>query len=455
LLLYIIFAVNKRKILEFIVTTGYALLFIVLIRIMPFFRISGFHKNTLPAIFALKLMAGLMVYFVYTRYYPDRSTADIFKYFDDSKVMYDALFTNPADFFQMLTGINNDSPYFEMYYNQMNYWYRVYESNIYNDSHTIIRLNALLRLFSFGYYNVHTVFMCFFSLAGLTGIYRFFAAALSDRKPILLIAVFLLPSVLFWGSGVLKEGLLFFGLGMLLWHTQLLLNKKKILLSLFMIAGALILLLYTKFYIITLMLPLLVAYVWCGLRASKHTLLKYLTVMGGFLFLGLNLHFIFPQYDFVHILVHKQHDFLALSQSVQSGSSIAMQPLEDSFLSLLINIPEALYNSMFLPWFFQGGSPLILMAGLENLLVMLFAMFCVFMSKFRINHSSLFWLCVFFSLGIFALTGLTTPVVGAIVRYKVPALPFLIIALAMLIDKEKLSKHLPFLKKWLGSPTAL
>lgn len=419
---------------------------------MPFFRIKGFHKNTLPLIFILKVLAGFVVYLVYTYFYPDRSTADIFKYFDDSKVMYDALFTHPLDFFQMLSGIHNDSPHFETYYNQMNYWYRVYESNIYNDSHTIIRLNALFRIFSFGYYNVHTVFMCFLSLAGLTGIYRFFATNLHDRKWLLLIAIFLLPSVLFWGSGVLKEGLLFFGLGMLLWHTRCLLDKKRMILSLLMIGGALVLLLYTKFYIIMLMLPLLIAYVWCSLTTSKRSILKFLAVLAVFLLLGLNVHYIFPQYDFVHILVQKQHDFIALSQSVQSGSSIAIQPLEDNFLSLVSHLPMAFYNSMFLPWFFEGGSPMIMLAGFENLLLLMIAVFCLAMSRFRIKNTPLFWLCVFFFIGIFALTGLTTPVVGAIVRYKVPALPFLVIALMMMIDLEKIRKTFPFLKRWMGTP---
>ncbi len=438
--------------MEIVVTIAYAILFIVLIRFIPFFRLEGFHKNTIPFIFILKLLAGVTVYLVYTRFYPDRSTADIFKYFDDSKVMYNALFTKPLDYFQMLLGFHNDQPKFEVYYNQMNYWHRVYESNIYNDSHTIIRLNALMRIFSFGYYNVHTVFMCFLSLTGLTGIYRFFADRLKDRRRLLLFAVFFLPSVLFWGSGVLKEGLLFFGLGMLLWHTQRLIQKKKIILSVSMIAGALLLLLYTKFYIIMIMLPLLLTYVWCTLTSPKLSIIKYLAVLCAFLLLGLNVHLIFPEYNFVHILVQKQHDFIALSQSVQSGSSISIQPLNDSFWSILMHTPQSLYNSMFLPWFFQGGSPLNIIAGFENLMIIIIAGICIFCSRFRVTQTPLFWLCALFALGIFALTGLTTPVVGAIVRYKVPALPFLVIAFIMLIDMEKLYKFLPFLKRWIDVP---
>jgi len=82
----------------------------------------------------------------------------------------------------MLLGIGNDSPYFDAYYKEMNNWYRVFESNIYNDSHTIIRFNAAMRLFSFGYFNVHTVFMCFLSFTGLVALYRFFVRYFENKK---------------------------------------------------------------------------------------------------------------------------------------------------------------------------------------------------------------------------------------------------------------------------------
>ena len=99
---------------------------------------------------ALKVLAGVGMYWLYTSYYPDRSTADIFKYFDDSKVMFDALFEQPGDYFKMLFGIANEGAHFdESYYQQMNHWFRKWERGIYNDSHTIIRFNALVRLFSF------------------------------------------------------------------------------------------------------------------------------------------------------------------------------------------------------------------------------------------------------------------------------------------------------------------
>jgi hypothetical protein len=38
--------------------------------------------------------------------------------------------------------------------------------------------------------------------------------------------------------------------------------------------------------------------------------------------------------------------------------------------------------------------------------------------------------------------GLTTPIIGAIVRYKIPAIPFLMIAALMFFDSQKLPKSI-------------
>jgi hypothetical protein len=437
--------------LEIVLSIAYALFFIVLIRKLPYFRLPGIGKNALTAVFILKIMAGVAMYLVYTYYYTDRGTADIFKYFDDSKVMYNALFTRPLDFFSMLTGFGNDKPHFFAYYDQMHYWFRVYESNIYNDSHTIIRLNALLRIFSFGYYNVHTVFFCFLSLSGLVGIYRFFVHHVTDRGRELFFAVFLLPSVLFWGSGVLKEGILFFGLGILLWHASLLLQGRQKIFSVLCIAASFVLLIYTKFYVIIVMLPLLIAYAWCELTKGRHCILKYSLTLLVFIVAMVNAHYFIPQYDFIGILTQKQNDFLNLAHAVNSGSMISMEPLEPNIWSLLKNMPLALYNGLFRPWIFESTSPFFILAGIENLIIIIIMiMTCVFLNK-RVKSMSLLLMCIFFSAGILVLTGLTTPVIGAIVRYKVPAMPFLLVIFIMLIDRDKIVRRFPKFGKFLSA----
>src|SRR5690606_25791459 len=123
--------------------------------------------GTLRLLFVLKVLFGTALWAVYTYIYPDRNTADIFKYFDDSFHMYKALGERPLDYVKMLFGIGNDTPEFmQRYYGHMNNWVRQYESNLYNDAHTIIRFNAAVRLISFGEFHVHTVVAALLSMVG-------------------------------------------------------------------------------------------------------------------------------------------------------------------------------------------------------------------------------------------------------------------------------------------------
>ena len=502
-------------ILEILMVTAYASLFVFLIAKMKFFACEGISRKAIQGVFILKILFGVLLSLIYTFYYTDRSTADIYKYFDDSKVLFDALLTKPQDYFQMLFGIGNDTPYFDSYYNQMNHWYREYDSNLYNDSHTIIRFNAVIRWFSMGVYNVHTIFMCFLSLLGLTAIYKTFIPSMKEKSLFLFGAVFLIPSVLFWGSGVLKEGLLFFGLGFLVYYAHKVIFGEWKLKSIFWILFSIMLLALTKFYVAIAVIPALVANFWLEKTENKKVLLKYITSYTLIFSIGL-----FAT-NSLEILVQKQKDFINLANGgtylqritaektdtvyiasglyeqmninrktkevevtgkidyckvwkegqlgketefvgaknfketeyrllldyEKTGSTIEIQKLEPNILSFLKATPKALYNTYFRPFFFESFSPFILMAGFENLLIIILTIVAIIFADKKVLNEKLFWLCVFFTLVIFALTGLITPVIGAIVRYKIAALPLLLIALFMLIDKNKLTKKLPYFRK--------
>ncbi|OFY83880.1 MAG: hypothetical protein A3F72_07730 [Bacteroidetes bacterium RIFCSPLOWO2_12_FULL_35_15] len=423
---------------------------------MKFFEVEGVSKRLLSGIFILKIFFGLLLWAIYTFYYTDRSTADIYKYFDDSKVLSDILKTNPTHYFKILFGIGNNAPEFETYYAQMHFWARKIDSNIYNDSHTIIRFNSLVRFFSFGYYNVHTVFICFLSLLGLTGIYKTFVVYLQDKKTELLIAVFLLPSVLFWGSGVLKEGLIFFALGLLIYHF----NKLFSLRSIFICLGVALLLALSKFYVWLAIVPGLLFILWINKTSSSKIILKFTLVILMFGTIGLNIDRFTSIQNPLVTLSQKQIEFnqLASGQLTDANknpiaiakSAIKIRTLEPTLYSFVRNSPEALINTTLRPYIWELKSPLMIMAGLENLLILGFILLCILFIK---PLAEIRWeyvlFCISFVMIQFLIIGETTPIIGAIARYKVPALPFLLIAFLFMLDKNKLIKRIPLLKKLL------
>ena len=164
----------------------YFLIVVFGIRYIPFFRqIDGLSYRMLLVFFILKVFAGTLLIFIYTFYY-EKETADFYKYFADGEIMFEAIKINPVDYLRMVSGVGANSPHLEAYYREMLYWYRPWESPIYNDSRLIIRFNALLHLVSFGSVHVHNIIANLLSLSGLIAFYKFFYKSHNSRIAILI-----------------------------------------------------------------------------------------------------------------------------------------------------------------------------------------------------------------------------------------------------------------------------
>jgi hypothetical protein len=495
----------------FVLALGYAAFFIFLIRRLPFFQTEGISRNTLSAAFIVKIIFGLVFMAVYSYNSRYQGHADTFSYFEDGKAIYRALFERPLDYIKILLG--SDDPSLLIYLKHTGNWFKTYNQGIYNESRTIIRFNAIACIFSFGNYLVHIVFICFLSLIGLTGMLKTFLPFFPNKKKELIAIVLFIPSVLFWGSGVLKEGLILFYMGGMFYYWNKLLQEKvtagKWLLCLFF-AGLLCL---TKAYILLLLIPPLIAHSWVLKTGNKKAALKYFVVLsvlvliaglqkkidipfqlmdkqrqniflssgGSFLGLPETNKFVYISPEIAHRIVllpdkpgyckivggvpyiswyfeeytdssYIQHSTDTTTYWIyfnleRSGSKIDAPFLYPTYASLVSNAPLSFVTVALRPWIFESQNPLMLMSAIENCLVLLFLFLCVCFPSKKIQPASILYLCLCFTASLFILIGLTTPILGAAVRYKIPALPFFLIAFLLILDKEKLLKKLPFLKK--------
>ena len=432
---------------EILLAIGYASLFLYLIHGSRFFNVNGVPDSWVRNVFMLKVLAGSGLWALYTYVIVDRPNADIYRYFDDSAVMFSALRTSPGDYLRMLTGIGNDSPHFDsLYYRVMNNWYRKYESNMYNDAHTIIRFNALVRLFSFGSIHVHTVFAAFLAFVGSVGLVKALAGLFPRLVKPLFLAVFMIPSVLFWSSGVIKETFLVFALGLLIWLVFGALDRQVRGWLLLMILPLATLLFFLKFYVLLSMVPALIAYAWCKLRPGR-PLLKFALVHAVFLVLGANSERFIPGFDIMNTLAWKQKDFIGLALSVNSGSYVHTSYLEPTIASFAAKAPHALYTTFLGPLQAWHNGAMGLVSAVETiLLVLVFAMLFIHRKPWqRINKIFLLY-CVSFCVLLALVIGWTTPVMGAVVRYRVPLLPFLLFAALAVTDEDRLLQRWPWLR---------
>ncbi len=433
--------------MEWIITIAYLILFIVLINKWKFFTNSGLSKRLLIVFFLIKVSAGFLLTYIYTHHYPNRFEADIFKYFDDSAPMYDALYTHPSDFLKLMTGMGIDNDYFfNEYFIKMNNWDRAYDSNIYNDSHTIIKANALIRIFSFGVFHVHTLVFCMLSFIGIVALYRAGKNYVLSTPKLWIFSCFLLPSIVLWSSGVLKESILLFALGLLFFTTEKLLKADFSRKNIVLIVFSLILLIYIKFYVLFSFIPAFICYALAK-KYPRYTVLIYSSILLLFTIVAFNTKHLPGNKDFIEILIGKQADFIRLSEWQHAQSGFELTPLENSFWGVAKVVPEGIMNCFIRPLPWDAKSSLYWGAIFENIIIVLFLLLTLFhllsnvRSRSKIlqntHHLNMILFCFVFVFILFAIIGITTPVAGALVRYKIPALPFLMLAFLMLLSEEK------------------
>lgn len=423
-----------------------AVMTLLILKWRPFF-LPGIKKRWVLAAFYLKVIAGLGLTFIYTSYYPDRSKADIFKYFDDSEIMYQSVRSSPIDYLSMVSGFNNDNEHFDsLYYKKMNNWYRKYETVTYNDSHTIIRVNAIVRLVSIGFFQVHNLFFIILSFIGLMALFKTFCRYFTEYKYWLYGAVFLLPSVVFWSSGAMKESLLFFATGIFLYACQQILFSSLNLKWVFVAAVGVFFLFFTKMYVLAVFIPVLAGNLWIVLTGNKHAFAKLASSLLVFINIGILIGKFYPAYNVFELFVGKQHDFVGLARFENAGSLISPVPVEPHFASFLLNSPQALINTLFRPFPTEIGSLLMVPAVFENMLLVIFVLLALLFHRKQIKHVRIIYFCLLFSIVLSIIIGITTPVLGALVRYRIPVLPFLYIALFMIIDFKRIGLFFRLIK---------
>ena len=415
-------------------------------------RNGPFSVRSLQFAFLLRISFGFMLFLLYTYYYPARQDADTFKYFDDSKYMYDALWTNPGDYFQMLFGINCETEYFQSnYFDHMSNWVRSYDNGLFNDNRLVIRINALMRIFSFGSYHVHSIILSYLAFLGSFYLSRVFYD-ISRAKIITYFSVFMVPSLVFWSSGILKEAVLLFALGVFAYHFYQLLKRNYHIKHVVILMLMSCILIVMKLYVFAAFLPAIL--VWYIVNRYKAKLWVYLLSYTAFVLIALLLGQVDPRYDFVNLIVDKQKQFIGLAEFYDVNSGFHMEVLTYELWDVIKACPEALFNAFTKPWLSEVSSILFVPAVIENLFFLLL-LICAIMYKRELSqkHWNFILFCFSFSIILYCVIGLTTPITGAIVRYKIPAAPFLFMAVLLIFDSARLPGFLTKNKctKWINT----
>lgn len=305
-----------------------------------------------------------------------------------------------------------------------------------------------------------------YSFAGCWRIFKMFYEMYPHLKKKLAIAILFLPSILFWGGSLLKDSICMGSLGFALYAAyQIFLKKRKITSSLIILVLAGMLLYYTKPYILLCLVPAfsLLLFLQFKNRIQDKTLRK----IAAFLFAMISLVVGFYALQaLTQSEIAAQYSSDKLLQTVRgvqgsfggdeegSGSSFTVGNVTGSALGMISLFPLGLIATLFRPFLWEARNPLMILSALESVGFL----YLTFVAFKRIGVKKFFNLgfsdpvivfCMVYSLLFAGIIGITTTNFGALVRYKIPCIPFYLFMLFIIMDKSgKFSRNIVFHKKF-------
>ena len=426
--IYNYFVPIKCCCLDYLLFIGYLILLAWLVTRVQFFKRSGLSDPQLVILFLLKVMAGIFYGWIGLYYGNLAQMADTWSFHFNGIQEYHLLQQNPHEYFTNLFHDPYEGGVSKFFDSTGSYW---------NDlkGNLFIKILSVFNIFSFEHYYVNVIFYSFLSLSGPIAIYRVMNDLFPGKKIILLTATFLVPSFLYWTSGIHKEGFIFTGIGLVIYCIYFGLKEKRFGFKriVFLVAG-LLLILTLRNFLIVLFIPALVT--WLITNKWPHYSLRIFAgtyILFGILFFSIR--YLNSNFDFPQAVVNKQQEFIKL----QGGSTIPIKELKPNAISFLKNTPQAITLSTIRPYPSDVRHILSLAAAIEiNLLLLLFILFLFFRTN-GLSSTDLICFCLFFSFSVLLAIGFSANNLGAIVRYRSIIIPLLVVPMAAQIDWKRIS----------------
>lgn len=412
----------------------------------PRFTNAYTHKYFIPAL-SLKFIGAIALGLIYQFYY---NGGDTFNYYLHVKIIYSAFTNNFGDGISLLTHLGQPLPNLAKYTTYM-FWWEPGSSELF-----VVRIAVIMALLSFNTYTVIALFFAFISFCGMWSMYITFVRIYPAAYKKLAIAIFFLPSVFFWGSGLMKDSLCIGALGWTFYgFYNVFIAKRNIVqssilgvLGIYILAGA-------KIYILLSFMPPALFWVFnensAKIKSSTlRIMLKPLFITAGAVaayYGATNLTAGDERFDVEKIGERSKITQEYLSEYVKSGSAYHIGELDGSLGSIVKVAPQAVFISLFRPFLFEARNPVMLLSALEAglflyLTITLFYKTGLLKGLGLIAAEPILTFCFIFSIIMAIGVGTTSGNFGTLVRYKIPLMPFFLSALYIMQFKAQ-AAHRP------------
>jgi len=386
----------------------------------------------------LKMIGAIAVGLVYQFYY---GGGDTFSYYTHgASHIVNAFYENFSAGLKLLTA--NGEFDAETYKYSSKIW-------MYRDqtSYFIVRIAAIFGVLTYNTYSSVALFFAFFSFWGLWLMYQSFYKIYPELNKWLAISIFFIPTVFFWGSGILKDTVTLGATGFLVYaFIQIVFERRNIVWNIILLSVSIYVIISVKLYIFLSLMPALI--LWFFLyrigriqsAVARVMIAPALLIVGGFLAY------------YVALKAGEDNKRYALDQIAETaqvtaydirywtgkdaGSGYSLGELDGTFGSMIKLAPQAVNVALFRPYIWEVSNPLMLLSALEALFLLGLTVRVFYRNKLAHIGQSLKSPIILFCLGfaiIFAFgVGISTYNFGTLSRYRIVMVPFFLIALFLL-----------------------
>lgn len=421
---------------EIIVTVLYLLIFSVVAYVLrPYLTDKNTKKYFLPALW-LKLIGGVCVGLIYYFYY---GGGDTVSYFDHgAHHIYRAFLDSPLKALKIIF-LENIRVGETIEYTAPIWVYRD------SASFMTVRFAGFFNLFAFDTYGGTVCWFSFISFLTVWKLYRTVYLRYKDLHFKLALACFFLPSVFFWGSGILKDTITFSAVCLMVSSAlEILFLKRKIIKNILIILAAAFAIYSIKIYILIALIPSL-AYLFLfqpianiknkGIRLFITPVLFTILAIGsyfGMKVIGENS----PRYNLENMAYTAQETakWIHYVSKTEGGAGYTLGDYDFSAFGVVKKTLPAIWVTLFRPHPWEVKNPVMLLSAIEALFFIYLLFNFILKTKIgKIRHilsqDSMIISFLLFAFIFSWAVGLTTYNFGSLVRYKIPMMPFFVMAL--------------------------
>ena len=390
------------------------------------------RRYFMPA-FTLKIFGAIVLGLIYQFYYKG---GDTLNYWHQTDVINSSFSDSIGTWFRLITGSAEIYDVDVYKYTTQFYWY-----GRSSPEYLISIIGAIIGLFTMTTYLPTAVIFAALSFIGVWKMYVVFTKLYPRLTKQMAWAFLFIPSVIFWGSGFMKDTITLTCIGWVTHFFYLIFfeNKRIVLNSAFALFFIYVIFII-KSYIALAFVP--ATLLWgVGLLSYKikDTRLilfvryfSYASAIIGLVVIGGKLQTeMFGEYN-VESVAYKSfvtRDYLYRISNEQDGSGYTLGDFDPTLMGMLEQAPAGVNVTLFRPYLWEARKPIVMISAIESLLYLVFTIVAIVRNNpirmvQRILADETLQFCLIFTLIFAFAVGISTSNFGSLVRYKIPCLPF-------------------------------